>query len=136
MGSFNVMIGSMVVLGILIGLAVLYTSALISFEELKRELSVMRMLGLTAKECLEVISVGQWILTAGGILLGIPMTLWMSHMLAVSMSAKMYSIPDFVDAASVLEAIVLMGVAVFISSQLILKKLKAVSPVSLLIERE
>lgn len=109
MGSFTVMIGSMVILGILIGLAVLYTSALISFEELKRELSVMRMLGLTAKECLEVISVGQWILTAGGILLGIPMTLWMSHMLAVSMSAKMYSIPDFVDAASVLEAIVLMG---------------------------
>ena len=88
------------------------------------------------KECLEVMSVGQWILTAGGILLGIPMTLWMSHMLAVSMSAKMYSIPDFVDAASVLEAIVLMGVAVFISSQLILKKLKAVSPVSLLMERE
>ena len=136
MGSFTVMIGSMVVLGILIGLAVLYTSALISFEELKRELSVMRMLGLTAKECLEVISVGQWILTAGGILLGIPMTLWMSHMLAVSMSAKMYSIPDFVDAASVLEAIVLMGVAVFISSQLILRKLKAVAPVSLLMERE
>lgn len=136
MGSFTVMIGSMVVLGILIGLAVLYTSALISFEELKRELSVMRMLGLTAKECLEVISVGQWILTAGGILLGIPMTLWMSHMLAVSMSAKMYSIPDFVDVASVLEAIVLMGVAVFISSQLILRKLIVVSPVSLLMERE
>lgn len=136
MGSFTVMIGSMVGLGILIGLAVLYTSALISFEELKRELSVMRMLGLTAKECLEVISVGQWILTAGGILLGIPMTLWMSHMLAVSMSAKMYSIPDFVGAASVLEAIVLMGVAVFISSQLILRKLKAVAPVSLLMERE
>ncbi len=136
MGSFTVMIGSMVVLGILIGLAVLYTSALISFEELKRELSVMRMLGLTAKECLEVISVGQWILTAGGILLGIPMTLWMSHMLAVSMSAKMYSIPDFVDVTSVLASIVLMGVAVWISSQLILRKLKAVSPVSLLMERE
>ena len=136
MGSFTVMIGSMVVLGILIGLAVLYTSALISFEELKRELSVMRMLGLTAKECLEVISVGQWILTAGGMLLGIPMTLWMSHMLAVSMSAKMYSIPDFVDVTSVLEFIVLMGVAVWISSRLILRKLKAVSPVSLLMERE
>lgn len=136
MGSFTVMIGSMVAMGILIGLAVLYTSALISFEELKRELAVMRMLGLTAKECLEVISVGQWILTAGGILLGIPMTLWMSHMLAVSMSAKMYSIPDFVDAAAVLKSIVLMGVAVFISSRLILRKLKAVSPVSLLMERE
>ena len=74
MGSFDMLIGMMIALGILIGLAVLYTSALISFEELKRELSVMLMLGLTASECLEVISVGQWILTAGGVLLGIPMT--------------------------------------------------------------
>ena len=46
MGSFDMLIGMMVALGILIGLAVLYTSALISFEELKRELSVMLMLGL------------------------------------------------------------------------------------------
>ena len=94
MGSFDMLIGMMVALGILIGLAVLYTSALISFEELKRELSVMLMLGLSAGECLEVISVGQWILTAGGVLLGIPMTFWMSHAFAVSMSAKMFSIPD------------------------------------------
>ena len=136
MGSFDMLIGMMVALGILIGLAVLYTSALISFEELKRELSVMLMLGLTASECLEVISVGQWILTAGGVLLGIPMTFWMSHAFAVSMSAKMFSIPDFADAASVAESAVLMFIAVFISSRLILRKLKAVSPVSLLMERE
>lgn len=136
MGSFDMLIGMMVALGILIGLAVLYTSALISFEELKRELSVMLMLGLTASECLEVISVGQWILTAGGVLLGIPMTFWMSHAFAVSMSAKMFSIPDFADTASVAESAVLMFIAVFISSRLILRKLKAVSPVSLLMERE
>ena len=136
MGSFDMLIGMMVALGILIGLAVLYTSALISFEELKRELSVMLMLGLTASECLEVISVGQWILTAGGVLLGIPMTFWMSHAFAVSMSAKMFSIPDFADAASVAESFVLMFIAVLISSRLILRKLKAVSPVSLLMERE
>ena len=132
----DMLIGMMVALGILIGLAVLYTSALISFEELKRELSVMLMLGLTAGECLEVISVGQWILTAGGVLLGIPMTFWMSHAFAVSMSAKMFSIPDFADTASVAESAVLMFIAVFISSRLILRKLKAVSPVSLLMERE
>lgn len=96
----------------------------------------MLMLGLTASECLEVISVGQWILTAGGVLLGIPMTFWMSHAFAVSMSAKMFSIPDFADAASVAESAVLMFIAVFISSRLILRKLKAVSPVSLLMERE
>ncbi|MDO4261501.1 MAG: FtsX-like permease family protein [Eubacteriales bacterium] len=136
MGSFELMIGSMVFLGILIGLAVLYTSALISFEELKRDLSVMRMLGLRAGECLEVISVSQWILTVGGILMGIPMTFGVSHLLSVSLSMEMYSIPDFVDAASVAQSAVLMLIAVFLSSRMILRRLKAISPVSLLMERE
>ena len=48
----------------------------------------------------------------------------------------LFSIPDFADAASVAESAVLMFIAVFISSRLILRKLKAVSPVSLLMERE
>ena len=58
------------------------------------------------------------------------------HAFAVSMSAKMFSIPDFADATSVAESAVLMFIAVFIGSRLIFRKLKAVSPVSLLMERE
>ncbi len=111
MGSFDMLIGMMVALGILIGLAVLYTSALISFGRAEARTVGDADAGLTAGECLEVISVGQWILTAGGVLLGIPMTFWMSHAFAVSMSAKMFSIPDFADAASVAESAVLMFTA-------------------------
>lgn len=136
MGSFELIMGTMVVMGILIGLAVLYTSALISFEEMKRELSVLLMLGLMPAQCLEVISVSQWILTLGGILLGIPLTLIASRGLSVSMTTELYSLPDFVDAGSVVLSVILVSVAVYLSNYLILRKLKEISPVALLMERE
>lgn len=136
MGSFEMIMGTMVAMGILIGLAVLYTSALISFEELKRELSVLLMLGLRPGQCLEVISVSQWILTLGGILLGIPLTLGASRGLSVSMTTELYSLPDFVDVRSVVLSACLVFAAVFLSNYLILRKLKEIAPVALLMERE
>lgn len=136
MGSFALIMGTMVTMGILIGLAVLYTSALISYEELKRELAVMMMLGMRPAQCLEVISVAQWILTLGGILAGIPMTLGVSRGLAVSLTTELYSLPDFVDWRSIGWSVCLVFAAVFLSNCLILRKLKEISPVALLMERE
>ncbi|MBS6396083.1 MAG: ABC transporter permease [Clostridiales bacterium] len=136
MGLFGLVMGSMAFLGILTGLAVLYTSALISYEELKRELSVMLMLGMHPRQCLEVISTSQWILTFGGILAGIPMTIGASRGLSASMTTELYSLPDFVDLTSVVLSICLTCTAVFLSNRMILKKLKKISPVMLLMERE
>lgn len=136
MGSFELIMGTMVAMGILIGLAVLYTSALISYEELKRELSVMMMLGMRPAQCLEVISVSQWLLTIGGIVIGIPMTLGVSRGLSVSLTTEVYSLPDFVDWGSICWSIGLVFVAVWISNRLILRKLMEISPVELLMERE
>lgn len=136
MGSFALIMGTMVVMGILIGLAVLYTSALISYEELKRELSVMMMLGMRPAQCLEVISVAQWLLAVGGILVGIPMTLGVSRGLALSLTTELYSLPDFVDWSSIGWSVCLVFAAVFLSNCLILRKLKKISPAALLMERE
>ena len=136
MQSFELMIGCMVFLGILIGLSVLHTSALISFEELKRELSTMMMLGLRPGQCLEVLSVGQWILTAGGIIIGIPLTFAASRAISLTMTTEMYSIPDFASVDALAVSAVLMFGAVFVSSRLMLGKLRRISPVELLSERE
>ena len=136
MQSFELMIGCMVFLGILIGLSVLHTSALISFEELKRELSTMMMLGLRPGQCLEVLSVGQWILTAGGIIIGIPLTFAASRAISLTMTTEMYSIPDFASVDALAVSAVLMFGAVFVSSRLMLGKLRRISPVELLTERE
>lgn len=136
MGSINMMMGSMAGLGVLIGFSVIYTSSLISFEELKREIATLLMLGMKSKECLDVISTGQWLLTVGGVALGIPMTLWASSAMASSLGTDLYSIPDFVDGWSILFSIGLTFLAVALSSAAIHRKLKKISAVDLLRERE
>lgn len=136
MGSIDLMMGSMAGLGVLIGFSVIYTSSLISFEELKREIATLLMLGMKSKECLDVISTGQWLLTAAGIVLGIPMTLWASSAMSSSLGTDLYSIPDFVNGWSILFSIGLTFLAVALSSAAIHRKLKKISAVDLLRERE
>lgn len=136
MGSMGGIMAGMALMGVLIGVAVIYTSSLISFEELKREIASMRMLGLSDRQCLDVVSVGQWILTFAAILPGIPMTMGISRLISTSMTTDLYSIPDFVDAGSMLLAVVLTFAAVAVSSQIIYRKIKKAAPVELLRERE
>ncbi|MBE6905178.1 MAG: ABC transporter permease [Ruminococcaceae bacterium] len=136
MGSMEQMMASMAMMGVLIGFSVIYTSSLISFEELKREVSTMMVLGLNSRQCLDVISTGQWLLTFGGILLGIPMTMGVSRLMSASMASDLYTIPDFVDANSLLLAVGLTLIAVMFSSGMVFRKLKKLSLAELLRERE
>lgn len=136
LGNIGLLMGSMAVLGVLIGFAIIYTSSLISYEEQKREIATMLMLGMKSNECLDAVSTGQWLLTAGGILLGIPMTLWASSLMTSTLGTELYSIPDFVDGWSILFSVGLTFLAVSLSSAAIHKKLKKISAVDLLRERE
>lgn len=136
LGSFKMIFAGLAVLGVLVGLAVIYTSSLIYYEELKREISVLMMLGMQNRECLDVISVGQWIIVVFGILLGFPMTIGASRIISTGMASEMFIIPDFVDASSLLIAVVLMGEALYISLRIMLGKLKKIAPAEMLRERE
>jgi putative ABC transport system permease protein len=136
MGNYNSIMYSMALMGVLIGFAVIYTSSLISFEELKREILTMMTLGLSSKESLEVISVEQWFLSIGGILLGIPMTIAVSKMMTTAMASELYSIPDFVDIKSIFFSIILTFIAVIFSSYTMHRKLKKLKLIDMLRERE
>lgn len=136
LGSFQMIFAGLAVLGVLVGLAVIYTSSLIYYEELKREISTLMMLGMRSGECLDVISVGQWIIAAFGIVLGIPMTMGASRIISQGMASEMFTIPDFVDVSSLLIAVFLMGIAISISLCIIRGKLKKIVPVEMLRERE
>lgn len=136
LGSMGAIIASMSFLGVLISFAVIYISSLISFEELKRELSTLMMLGLKSRECLEVISTSQWILAVGAVIAGIPMAMAASRIISVTMASDIYTIPDFLDRKAVLQSIGLTALAVGASSYMMLRKLKKLVPADLLRERE
>lgn len=136
MGMMNGVMAMMCMLGVIIGFAVIYISSLISYEELRREIAAMMMLGLKGNQCLEVISTGQWLLTIGAIIPGVPMTLAASRLISRGMASEVFIIPDFVDAPSLILALGLTFLAVYFSSGMMLKKIKALEPVDLLRERE
>ncbi len=112
MGSMSAIMASMSMLGVIISFAVIYISSLISFEELKRELSTLMMLGLKSRECLEVISTGQWILAVGAVLIGIPMAMGASRLISVSMASGYVYDSGFIDGKALLQAIGLTAVSV------------------------
>ena len=96
----------------------------------------MRMLGLSDRQCLDTVSVSQWLLTFGGVILGVPMTMGASRLISSTMALELFSIPDFVDGASLLVSVGLIFLAVAMSNRAILKKMKKITPVELLRERE
>ena len=81
---------SMSLMGLAIGFAVIYVSSLIRYEELKRELSVLMLLGLNSKNA--------WMYcrqdNGGGlVILGIPLSYLASRLISATMSCDMYTIP-------------------------------------------
>jgi putative ABC transport system permease protein len=136
MGNMAGIMATMAMMGVLIGAAVIYTSSLIIFEELKREVATLRMLGFSINQSMDVITTGQWITTSMGILLGIPLTVWVSQLLSVSFNSDMYSIPNFVNVSSLILAVGLTFLSMFFGTGMIKRKLKKISPVELMRERE
>jgi putative ABC transport system permease protein len=136
MGSMGSIVTSMAVMGVLIGAAVIYTGSIVAFEELKREIAALRMLGLTVRESMDVISTGQWIASALGIVAGLPLTVGADRLLAVSFNSDMYSIPSFINAGALAWAAGLVFLSVLAGTGLIKRKLAKISPVELLGQRE
>ena len=136
MGNMAGIMATMAMMGVLIGAAVIYTSSLIIFEELKREVATLRMLGFSINQSMDVITTGQWITTSMGILLGIPLTVGVSQLLSVSFNSDMYSVPNFVNISSLILAVGLTYLSMFFGTGMIKRKLKKLSPVELLRERE
>lgn len=136
LGSMSGIMFSMSLMGVATGFTVVFVSSLIRYEELKRELATLMLLGMTSKECLDVLSVSQWILTAGAILLGIPLALGTSWLLSASMSSEMFTLPGMLNIGSAWNAIILTGISVWMGSLIMLRKLRTISPVAFLRERE
>lgn len=136
MGSISGIMISLSFIGVGTGFSVVCVSSMIRFEEMKRELATLMQLGMSSRECLDVLSVSQWILAAGSVVLGIPMAMGVSRLITESMSSDMYTLPNMLSGSAVAGAVVLIGVSVWLGSVVMLRKLRKISPVDFLRERE
>jgi len=136
MESFGFTVWLLAILGGFCGFALIYNASIISLSERKRELASLRVLGMTPREVLLVITSEQWTLYAFGILLGIPMAYGLSMSMAQSMSNDMYSLPADLPPMALLGAAVGTAFSVLVAQSRAYYKIKSLPYVEILATRD
>lgn len=136
LGSYGYMIWVMVLIAVVTGFAIVYNSSIISLAERKRELASLRVLGMTYREVLEIISFEQWMLGGVGMLLGIPMTFVFKQGMAESMSSDIMTMPTYTSPSSFVIALMGTALAIILAQLNIARNIKKLDLVEVLKERE
>lgn len=136
MESFGFTIWIIAILGGICGFALIYNASIISLSERKRELASLRVLGMTPREVLRVITSEQWTLFIFGILLGIPMAYGLSISMAQSMSNDLYSLPADLPPMALLGAAGGTAFSVLVAQSRAYYKIKSLPYVEILATRD
>lgn len=136
MGSYGYMIWVMVLIAVVTGFAIVYNSSIISLAERKRELASLRVLGMTYREVLEIISFEQWVIGIAGMVLGIPMTFLFKQGMADSMNSDLLTMPTYTSPSSFLLALAGTALAIIFAQFNIARNIKKLDLVEVLKERE
>ncbi|MGE4273098.1 MAG: ABC transporter permease [Desulfitobacterium sp.] len=136
MASYGFTVYFMALIAGFAGFALIYNSSIISLSERQRELASLRVLGLTSKEVLKVITSEQWLLTLFGVILGIPLSYGLLAAMGQSMSTDLYSIPTEIPLVALLGAVGGTALSVWIAQNRTYVKIKAMSFVEILATKE
>lgn len=118
------------------GFALIYNSSIISLSERQRELASLRVLGLTPKEVLRVITSEQWTLCLLGILIGIPLSYGLLAGMSQALSTDLYSLPAELPPYALVEAALGTTFSVWIAQTRAHRKIKSLPFVEILATKE
>ncbi|AET69978.1 ABC-type transport system, involved in lipoprotein release, permease component [Desulfosporosinus orientis DSM 765] len=136
MDSFGFTVWVLAILGGICGFALIYNASIISLSERKRELASLRVLGMTPREVLRVITSEQWTIFVLGIILGIPLAYGLSISMAQSMSTDMYSLPADLPPMALLGAAAGTALSVLLAQGRAYFKIKSLPYVDILATRD
>ncbi len=136
MQMFMSMMGMLCLFGVITGFAVIYASTIISISERKRELASMLVIGMNYKEVLSVVKTEQWILSVMSIILGIPLMKIMVVGMAVEMNNDVYTMPTTLSFETIIVALILTGLSIFIAQLTIKKKIDEINLIEALSMKE
>ena len=106
-GIINVSMGFMVIFSGLLGFIIMYSMTLMSINERTLEFSSLRVMGFSKKEIFNILIRENMIMSCIGIIVGIPLGLWLVDYMAKSYTTDVYSMNEPVAASSVAVAIIL-----------------------------
>lgn len=135
LGSFSYMMYIMLLMAIFTGFAICYNSGIISLAERKRELASLRVLGMRPKEVLQVVSIEQWIIGMGGMIVGIPVTIYLNYSMSSGLSSDLFTMPMFTEPKIFIQGFFATSISIIVSVIWISTKIKKLDLVEVLKER-
>ncbi|MEW6624769.1 MAG: FtsX-like permease family protein [Bacillota bacterium] len=132
MESYGSMIYIYMVIGIIIGFAIIYSSSIITVSERSRELASMMVLGMTPAEVLSVITFEQWFIGIPAMAAGIPLSKLMLSGISQAVSTDVFTMPVIITFSSFILGSLVTIISVWIAQRAAARKISGLSLVEVL----
>jgi len=136
MDTIIVFIAIMVLMAGLLGLAIVYNTSIMTFQERRRELASLRVLGFSQGEIAGLLRKETGIQAVLGIVIGLPAGKVMGSALMASISTDLYSMPAIIYPRTYLIAALLALIFIGIGQQLAIRKTGQIDMVEALKNRD
>lgn len=136
MDTIIVFIAIMVLMAGLLGLAIVYNTSLMTFQERQRELASLRVLGFSRREIAGLLRKETGVQAVLGIIIGLPAGKAMGNVLMASISTDLYSMPAVIYPRTYFIAALLALVFIGIGQQLAIRKTGQIDMVEALKNRD
>lgn len=134
--TMGFIVRSLPLIGLVFSFAVIYVSSFIVLSERNRELASMRVLGMTSREVLSVITFEQWFLAFFALLTGIPLARLLLEGFAREAATDMYSLPVEMSLQTMLIGTLFTAFSIGIAQAFALQKIRGLDLVEVLKSRE
>lgn len=136
MAAMTSSIGIMILLAAILSIAVVYNTATINIFERQRELATLKVLGFKDNEIKKLIFNENYIITAFGLLLGLPCGSLLGNFMMSTFTTDFYSFPFVTKSLTYVYSIALTIVFTVLANLILMKKIRKISIVEVLKNRE
>lgn len=136
MASMNSSMGVMIILAAILSIAVVYNIAAINIFERQRELATLKVLGFRINEVKKLVFNENYIITVFGMILGLPLGVWLGSCMMAMNSTDAYSFPFVTSLQSYVYTIILTLVFTAMANLVLTKKIKNIDMISVLKSNE
>ncbi len=113
-----------VMIGVVFSFAIIYISSLVVLSERQRELASMRVLGMTSKEVLSVVTFEQWFIAFFAILAGMPLSWLILRAFAEQWSTDMYVMPVEMSAVPLVVGVGVTCASIWVAQRFAMRRIK------------
>jgi len=136
MGAMNSSLGVMIVLAAILSIAVVYNTATINIFERQRELATLKVLGFKDNEIKKLIFNENYMITIFGTVLGLPCGYYLGNYMMSMFTTDVYSFTFVIKPETYIISVVLTFAFTVLTNFILMRKIKTISIVEVLKNRE